>query len=46
VGQWGKETYKLKLTNRNYKYKKRLESGKQVVGPISTQVPVDWRLGE
>jgi hypothetical protein len=25
--QRGKETYKLKLTNKNYKYKNRLESG-------------------
>jgi hypothetical protein len=24
----------------------RLESGKQVVGPISAQTLVDWRLGE
>jgi hypothetical protein len=23
-----------------------LESGKQVVGPVSTQELVDWRLGE
>jgi hypothetical protein len=27
-------------------YKNRLESGKQVVGPISAQTLVDWRLGE
>jgi hypothetical protein len=40
------ETYKLKLTNENYKYKNRLESVKQVVGPISAQMLVDWRLGE
>jgi hypothetical protein len=46
VRQRGKETYKLKLTNKNYKYKNRLESGKQVVGPISAQTLVDWRLGE
>jgi hypothetical protein len=46
---WGsgkKETYKLELTNKKYKYYKLLESGKQVVGPISTQALVDWRLGE
>jgi hypothetical protein len=23
-----------------------LESDKQVVGPVSTQAPLDWRLGE
>jgi hypothetical protein len=40
------KTYKLKLTNMNYKYYNRLESGKQVVGPISAQTLVDWRLGE
>jgi hypothetical protein len=32
VRQRGKETYKLKLTNKNYKYYIGLESGKQVVG--------------
>jgi hypothetical protein len=42
VRQRGKETYKLKLTNKNYKYKNRLESGKQVVGPISAQTLMDW----
>jgi hypothetical protein len=36
----------LQLTNKNYEYKNRLESAKQVVGPVSTQTPVDWRLGE
>jgi hypothetical protein len=46
VRQRRKETYKLKLTNKNYKYKNKLESGKQVVGPISAQTLVDWRLGE
>jgi hypothetical protein len=46
VRQWGKETYKLKLTNKNYKYYNRLESGKQVMGPVSVQTLVDWRLGE
>jgi hypothetical protein len=45
-GQLGIHTYKLKLTNKNYKYYKLLESDKQVVGPVSTQAPVDWRLGE
>jgi hypothetical protein len=30
-----------KLTNKNYKYKNRLESGKQVIGPISAQTLVD-----
>jgi hypothetical protein len=39
-----KEAYKLKLINKNYKYKNRLESGKQVIGPISAQTLVDWRL--
>jgi hypothetical protein len=42
-GQQGKETYKLKLTNKYYKL---LESSKKVVGPVSTQAHVDWRLGE
>jgi hypothetical protein len=46
VRQRGKETYKLKLTNKNYKYYNRLESGKQVVRPVSAQTLVDWRLGE
>jgi hypothetical protein len=46
VRQRGKETYKLKLTNKNYKNYNRLESGKQVVGPISVQTLVDCRLGE
>jgi hypothetical protein len=46
VRQRGKETYKLELTNKNYKYYKLLESGKQVVGPVSAQTLVDWRLGE
>jgi hypothetical protein len=46
VRQRGKETYKLKLTNRNYKYYNGLESAKQVVGPVSAQALVDWRLGE
>jgi hypothetical protein len=44
--QRGKETYKLKLTNKNYMYKNGLESGKQLVGPLSAQTLVDWRLGE
>jgi hypothetical protein len=46
VRQQGEETYKLKLTNKNYKYYKLLESSKKVVGPVSTQTLVDWRLGE
>jgi hypothetical protein len=46
VRQRGKETYKLKLTNKNYKYYNGLESGKQVVGPVSAQALVEWRLGE
>jgi hypothetical protein len=32
VRQRGKEAYKLKLTNKNYKYYNGLESGNQVVG--------------
>jgi hypothetical protein len=44
-GQQGKETYKLKLTNKKYIYYKLLESSKKVVGPVSTQALVDWRLG-
>jgi hypothetical protein len=46
VRQRGKETYKLELTNKNYNYYKLLESGKQVVGPVSKQALVDWRLSE
>jgi hypothetical protein len=46
VRQQGKETYKPKLTNKNYKYYKLLESSKKVVVPVSTQELVDWRLGE
>jgi hypothetical protein len=46
VRQRGKETYKLELTNRYYKYFNGLESGNQVVGPISAQALVEWRLGE
>jgi hypothetical protein len=33
-------------TNKNYKDNNGLESGKQIVGPISAQALVDWRLGE
>jgi hypothetical protein len=44
--QRGKETYKLKLTNKNYKYYNGLESGKQFVEPISARALVEWRLGE
>jgi hypothetical protein len=48
VRQLGKETYKLlvKLTNKNYKYYNGLESGKQFIGPISTQTLVGWLLVE
>jgi hypothetical protein len=46
VRQQGKETCKLKLTNKNYKYYKLLESSKKVVRPVSMQAVVDWRLGE
>jgi hypothetical protein len=31
---------------KNYKDYNGLESGKQVVGPISAQTLVGWRLGE
>jgi hypothetical protein len=41
VRQQGKETYKQKL-----QYYNGLESSKKVVGPVSTQALVDWRLGE
>jgi hypothetical protein len=44
VRQRGIETYKLKFTNKNYKYYNGLESGKQVLGPISVQALVEWRL--
>jgi hypothetical protein len=47
---WGSETVwdsrERKLTNKNYKYYKLLESSKKVVGPVSTQALVDWLLGE
>jgi hypothetical protein len=43
VRQQGRETYKPKLTIQYYKL---LESSKEVVGPVSTQELVDWRLGE
>jgi hypothetical protein len=46
VRQGGIETYKLELTNQNYKDYNGLESGKQVVGPISEQTLVDWLLGD
>jgi hypothetical protein len=46
VRQRGKEAYKQKLTNKNYKDYNGLESGKQVVGPISAQTLVGWRFGE
>jgi hypothetical protein len=41
----GKGNLQLKLTIKNYKYKNRLESSKQVVGPISEKTLVEWRLG-
>jgi hypothetical protein len=41
---WG--SGERKLTHKKYKYYKLLESGKQVVGPVSTQVLMGWRLGE
>jgi hypothetical protein len=43
--QRGQDTYKLKLTNKDYKYYNGLESGKQVVGPVSAQALMEW-LGE
>jgi hypothetical protein len=46
VRQRGKKAYKLNLTNKNYKDYSGLESGKQIVGPISTQMLVSWQLGE
>jgi hypothetical protein len=47
VRQRGKETYKLKLTNKNYKYYSGLESGKLVVGPVSAQALVNvWVPGK
>jgi hypothetical protein len=46
VRQLGKKACKLELTNKNYKEYNGLESGKQVVGPISAQTLVGWRLGE
>jgi hypothetical protein len=42
----GGDSGERKLTNKNYKYKNWLHSGKQVVGPVSAQTLVDWRLGE
>jgi hypothetical protein len=42
----GKGNLQTKTYNKNYKYKNRLESGKQVIGPISAHTLVDWRLGE
>jgi hypothetical protein len=47
---WGSETVwdskERKLTNKNYEYYKLLESSKKVVGPVSMQTLVEWRLGE
>jgi hypothetical protein len=42
----GKESLQTNTYKQDYNYKDRLESGKQVVGPISSQALVDWRLGE
>jgi hypothetical protein len=41
VRQQGKETYKQEL-----QIVQVAKSSKKVVGPVSTQVLVDWRLGE
>jgi hypothetical protein len=41
----GKRSLETITYKQDYNYKDRLESGKQVVGPISTQVLVGW-LGE
>jgi hypothetical protein len=41
----GGDSWERKLTNKNYKYYKLLESSKKVVGPVSIQALVDWRLG-
>jgi hypothetical protein len=46
VRQQGKETYKLELTNKKYKYYELLESGIHFVGSVSTQALVGWRLGQ
>jgi hypothetical protein len=46
VVQQGKETYKLRLTNKDYRCYNGLESGKQVMGPVPAQALVEWRLGE
>jgi hypothetical protein len=42
----GKGSLHTGTYNKNYNYYKLLESGKQVVGPVSTQAPLDWRLGK
>jgi hypothetical protein len=42
----GKGNLQNKTYKQDYNYKDRLESGKQAVGPISTQALVGWRLGE
>jgi hypothetical protein len=44
-GNWWRQRGK-ELTNKSRKCKDRLESGKQVVGPVSVQTLVDWRFGE
>jgi hypothetical protein len=46
VRQRGKEAYKLNFTYKNYKDYNGLESGKQVVWPVSAHELVEWRLGE
>jgi hypothetical protein len=46
VGTAGKGNLQTETYKQELEYKNRLESGKQVVGPISAQTLVDWRLGE
>jgi hypothetical protein len=42
----GNRSLQTNIYKQDYTYKDRLESGKQVVGPISAQALVGWRLGE
>jgi hypothetical protein len=42
----GNRNLQTRTYKQDYNYKNRLESGKQAVGPISTQAPVGWPLGE
>jgi hypothetical protein len=42
----GKGILQTKTYKQDYNCKDRLESGKQVIGPISTQALVGWQLGE